>query len=210
MRHLASTALIMLCVNFMTRADILPPNSKWIAHVAKFENLDAYKDYVFYVYPRDLSRGKAGNSSVRVPESGEVAISGLNPLVARSGVYLYAIPRRLHGDDDRKPDDAWFDGKTEGVLKSVRLVNPIRSVPSSDKRTRIETKYRVEISAGLKITEIVPDAPGKNTGQSDEPSVNLASIQTEPSRSQLPWILGGTFTGLAMGCAIWLAVKKRV
>src|SRR5262245_32046370 len=103
MRRYFVATLAVIVAAAGSRADILPPGSKWIAHIAKFENAGDFKDYVFYVYPRDLDRGRPGNSTVRVPESGEVGISGFNPLAASQGIYVFAVPRKMLDKDDAPP-----------------------------------------------------------------------------------------------------------
>jgi hypothetical protein len=210
-----SFGLLVLLMAVPARADILPPESKWISHVARFEKLGDHPGYVFYVYPRDLGRGKPGNSSVRVPESGEVAISGLNPLAAREGVYLFAIPKELHGPLDQAPKEEWFEKKTEGVLKSGRLAYPVRSVSKSDKRDKIVTTYGVKIEKGeLKLTEIKPEPkPEAKPGEQPTGGPPLeadAAVSEARLQSRLPWIMGGSATGAALVCAAWLAVRKKV
>ncbi len=148
-------------------ADLLPPNSKRVSHVLRFENIKDYADYAFYVYPRDLARGKPGNSSVRVDDSGEVNYFG-NPLARRNGTYLYAIPRKLFKDDKQPPQEEWFEKPANGILKSERLVNQVRILPNSDPRTKIVTRYKIEIKDGLKLTQLAEEKPAKPAKPEEE------------------------------------------
>jgi hypothetical protein len=207
MRRFAPACIVVLAAVLPARADILPPNSKWVTHVARFTNIAEHREYVFYVYPRDLSRGHPGNSSVRVPESGEVAISGLNPLAAGGGVFLFAIPRTLHGLDTNVAKEEWFEGNVVGVLKSGPLVYPVRSLPSTDPRDRIVTSYRVEIKDGLKLVEAAP-----NPEQALLIEASSASVVPAESTGfrRWRWIGACAAAGLAIGFAAWIAVRKKV
>jgi hypothetical protein len=137
-------------------ADILAPGTKWVRHAARFENLADHPNYAFYVWPRDLDRGQAGNSTVKPNDKGEVDISGFNPLAygQSGGIFLFAVPKTLLEKPDAPPKEEWFSGKAEGVLKSERLAHPVRSLAANDPRDTIVTRYRVEIKDGkLKATE---------------------------------------------------------
>lgn len=203
-KRLAVLALLLLATPAW--ADILAPGSKWVKHVVQFEDLGKYRDYVFYVYPRDLSRGKPGNSSIRVPDSGEVSISGMNPLATRDGVYLFAVPSSLIKDKNAAPEEAWFEGKVAGVLKSPRLVQPIRALPRSDARNTIVTRYRVEIKDGLKLSEIKEE---QKAPPASRPGVEPLAISTD-APARWTWIVGGTFAGAALVSAAWLAARRKV
>jgi hypothetical protein len=203
----AAVTMAIFTVALFARADILPPNSKWISHVVRFENISDYSEYVFYVYPRDLHRGHPGNSSIRVPENGEVAISGLNPLVTGGGIFLFAVPRSIHGPDATTAKEEWFDGKTPGVLKSNPLAHPVRTVASSDARDRIVTKYRIDMKDGLKLDEIGPEPT-----TADVSVVSGPTIVSEEAGGfgRWRWIGVCAAAGLAIGFAVWLAVRKKV
>lgn len=199
---LALLAVIVMAAG--SRADILPPGSKWVTHVAKFENAGDFKEYVFYVYPRDLDRGQAGNSSVRVPASGEVAISGFNPLAAHRGIFLFAVPRKLLDKDDAPPKEAWFTDKTEGVLKAGPLSHAVRSVSKDDKRERLVTTYKIEMKDGMKLSEVQAE-PG-----AAKPEEQPQSYTVTMDGPRWHWILGGGFAGAALVTAVLLAVRRKV
>ncbi len=207
MRSVALVIVTVLAAASPVLADLLPPDSKWVTHVVRFENLADHTDYVFYVYPRDLNRGQAGNSSIRVPESGEVTISGINPLATAGGIFLFAIPRKIHGPDGAGPKEEWFDGKTPGVLKSNPLVHPTRALSKSDHRDRIVTTYRIDLNDVLKLEEVASAKAGDETSQSE----NVVSMTTEPSGFGLWRIVAAcAAAGMALGLGVWLAVRKKV
>ena len=55
--------------------------------------------------------------------------SGFNPLAYRGqGVFLFAVPKKMFAKPGDAPKDEWFDGTTDGVLKSGQLASPVRSV----------------------------------------------------------------------------------
>jgi hypothetical protein len=205
MRRIVAVLITAATLSSIAQADILPPGNKWIAHVAKFENAGGFKDYVFYVYPRDLSRARPGNSSIRVPESGEVAISGINPIALRDGIHLFAVPRKLLAKDDTPPKEEWFTEKSEGVLKAGPLVHPVRTVSSSDKREKIVTRYKIEIKDGsMKLTEVKPE-PSESKPEEE------AAVTTVPeTQSRWHWMIGGGFAGAALVTAVVLAVRRKV
>jgi hypothetical protein len=164
--------MLLLCLAAAdARGDVLPPGHKWADHRVRFENLAAYSDYAFFLYPRDLPRGNPGNSSVRVPAEGECGLGG-NPL-ARSmagGVFLYAVPRRLFANPDDPPKEEWFERPADGVLKSDPLVDDIRTVPETESRTRFRTVYRVTIADGKLVLDLVShDTPGTSGGPTAGP-----------------------------------------
>jgi hypothetical protein len=207
MRPIAFALSAALLAIGLARADILPPGGKWINHVAKFENVGDFTEYLFYVYPRDLHRGRPGNSSVRVPESGEVSIGGFNPLAAGGGIFLFAIPKKLHVDTESSPAEKWFTTEIAGVLKSKALVTPIRSVDRSDERDQIVTTYRIRIGQELELTEVA--------GESRQTAPTAVTRTTPIVVSGLfgrgwHWIVGGAATGAVLVCACWLAFRKKV
>jgi hypothetical protein len=204
-RQIVFAIAVILVTASLARADILPPGAKWANHVAKFDGIAKHQaDYVFYVYPRDIGRGQPGNSSVRVGESGEVGVSGLNPLaVAQAGgVFLFAIPKKLHGDE-KAPKDEWFEGKGDGVLKAKLPFQPVRQVNKSDKRDPIVTKCKLEIKENKMTLAVVPEE--KPTGKPGDVSTD---VEENYYGSMWQWIVGGGATGLALMSGLWLAVRS--
>ncbi len=118
-------------------ADVIPAGRKPVQHLVEFTNVAAFTNYHFFVYPRDLPRGRVANSSVTL-KGGVAQLSALNPLaVGRTkGAYLYAVPKELYRSAGYPRED-WFTNKVAGVLRSPRLVDPIRSLPASDPRDKI-------------------------------------------------------------------------
>jgi hypothetical protein len=161
---------LAFCAGFLTlllipiaQADLLPPGHRSVQHILRIDNIHDYPEYVFYVYPRDLPRGRPGNSSARVDDKGEANFAG-NPLARRKGAFLYAIPRTLFKDPTLPPEEEWFEKPAKGIFKSDPLVGQIRSVPVADPRKQILTRYRVAIKDGLKLTQV----PEEKTGQEEE------------------------------------------
>jgi hypothetical protein len=154
MRYFAGVAVVLVLAP-LSPADILPPGSKWVSHNARFENLKDFPDYVFYMGPchTDFERAYP-----RVGDNGEVGLGG-NPIAFGRGQFLFAVPKAVHGDLNRQPDKAWFEGKVEGVLKSEGLVRPIRSAPQSERRDHFLTRYSVAIADGKLTTTQLADEP---------------------------------------------------
>ena len=205
---------VILATAAFGRADILPPGSKWANHVAKFDGIAQYKgDYVFYIYPRDLARGQPGNTSIRVADSGEVGVSGMNPLATRDGIFLFALPKKLMGDE-KHPKEEWFEGKGEGVLKAELPFRPQRTTSKSDKREAIVTKCKLVIKESTMTLKVIPEEkPGTKSGE-EKPATKSGDVSTDVEEnyygSRWYWIFGGGATGLALVSGLWLALRKRV
>jgi hypothetical protein len=163
-RILAFVVLCLLATS--SRADLLPPGQKPVEHLIRIENIKAYPDHVFFIYPRDLDRGLPGNTSVRVGDNGEGSLSG-NPIARREGAFLYAIPRSLFTDKISVPREEWFQKPQAGILKSA-LVGQIRTVPVSDPRKRIVTRYEIEIKDNLKLTILKDEKKEEKTSSLGE------------------------------------------
>lgn len=78
-------------------------------------------------------------------KGGVADLGALNPLAVgrNNGAYLYAVSKELYSRTGYPLQD-WFTNKVAGVLRSPRLVDPIRSLPISDPRNKITTHYRIE------------------------------------------------------------------
>jgi hypothetical protein len=160
MRYTVAVAAAMAAAGPLA-ADVLPPGSKPVEHVAQFDNLRDFPGHVFFVWPRDLDRGRPGNSSLRVGEDGQVSL-GVNPLaVGRAGgLFLFAVPRPLLKEAGDTPREEWFEGKTPGVLKSGPLAAPVRSAPLSEPRSRFVTRYHVGLTKdALNVTVVSDERP---------------------------------------------------
>lgn len=161
MKILLTLASLGVLTWLPAQADIIPPGYKRVLHQVEFSNIAAFTNYQFFVYPRDLPRDLPGNSSVPVKD-GVVALSALNPLAVgmNHGVYLYAVPKELSAGGGQ-PLEAWFTNQTPGVLKSPRLVDPVSSLPETDRRDKILTRYRLEgLPAKLDLIKLeAPAAP---------------------------------------------------
>ena len=173
------------------RADIIGPGQKRVQHLVEFTNLSTFTNHHFLVYPRDLPRGHTGNSSVGVKD-GIVVMSALNPLavVRNGGAYLFAVPKDLYARTGY-PREEWFTNTFPGILKSPRLVDPIRALPISDPRLKIITRYRLE---GLpdKLDLIRVESPAPSPGQSKPLKKSEASA----------------LIGLSCAGAAWIAVAR--
>lgn len=168
MRHYLLASVLILVVASSVRADLLPPGQKPVQHLLRIENIKDFPDHYFFVYPRDLARKLPGNSSVRVNDQGEATLAG-NPLARRNGVFLYAIPHSLFTEKGQAPKEEWFEKPGEGILKSARLVDPIRTVSVKDPRRQIVTRYRIEIKEGLTLTLLKDE---KKAQQQEESAAN--------------------------------------
>lgn len=178
---------ILAVLALSARADNISPGYKPIRHVVEFTNLYTFTNYYFVVYPRDLPRGRIGNSSVGA-QSGSVVVSELNPLDVRQnrGVYLFAIPKTLYARTGY-PLEEWFTNKVPGVLKSPPLVPPIRSLPISDPRKEIVNRYRIE---GLpdKLDLVPVDSPAPSPGETRPLKKSEASALFSLSCAAAVWI----------------------
>jgi hypothetical protein len=160
-----AAALVTLLTGLARTAqgDVVAPGYKFVRHDAVFENVNDFPEYVFFVWPRDISRDQPGNSSVRVAATGEATLGG-NPLARaqHGGPFLFAVPKGLFGGDPSQPPrDEWFENPTEGVLKSAALVPEIRSAPLWEPRDRFVTRYRIAIQDGrLDATLLSHEQPG--------------------------------------------------
>jgi len=193
---------LLLAIPTVTMADMIPPGQKWVSHVAIFENTAEFRDYVFFVWPRDLSRGAPGNSSVRVNENGETGLGG-NPLARAEagGLFLVAIPKKLFGDDiNAPPKDEWFEGMGEGVLKSPPLPREIRSAPESEPRDKFVSRFVVKLdSKEGKLDAILLSE--------ERPSVSVpVEAKPESSRQMIAIGLGVAALLLVVG---WLGVRMK-
>jgi hypothetical protein len=182
---------ILAVLGLSARADIIGPGQKRIEHVVEFTNLSTFTNYYFLVYPRDVPRGLTGNSSVGVKD-GVVSLSALNPLAVgrNGGAYLFAIPKDLYARTGY-PREEWFTNKVPGILKSPRLVDPIRALPISDPRQKIITRYRVE---GL------PDQLDLIRVESPAPSPGASKPLKKSEASAL--------IGLSCVGAAWIAIAQ--
>jgi len=169
------------------RADIISPGYKPIQHVVVFTNLYTFTNYYFVVYPRDSQSGISSNSSMG-EQAGFVVLNALNPSAVRQnrGFYLFAIPKALYARTGY-PLEEWFTNKVPGVLKSPRLVDPIRALPISDPRQKIVNRYRIE---GLpdKLDLIPVDSPAPSPGESKPLKKSEASALFSLSCAAAVWI----------------------
>jgi hypothetical protein len=163
---LSLTAALLTLLTGLARTaqgDMVAPGYKFVRHDAVFESVNDYPEYVFFVWPRDISRDQPGNSSVRVAPTGEATLGG-NPLARaqHGGPFLFAVPKGLFGEDPSQPPrDEWFENPTAGVLKSAALVPEIRSAPLWEPRDRFVTRYRIAIQDGtLETTLVSHEQPG--------------------------------------------------
>lgn len=182
---------ILAVLGLSARADIIGSGQKWVEHVVEFTNISTFTNYYFLVYPRDLPRGITGNSSVGVKDS-VVVLSALNPsAVGRNGgAYLFAVPKDLYARTGY-PHEEWFTNTVPGILKSPRLVDPIRALPVSDSRQKIITRYRLE---GLpdKLDLIRVDSPASKPGE------------TKPLKKAE----ASALLGLSCAAASWIAIVR--
>ena len=169
------------------RADIVSSGRTFIQHVVVFTNLYTFTNYYFVVYPRDWQSGISSNSSMG-EQAGFVELSALNPLAVgrNGGVYLFAIPKTLYAHTGY-PLEEWFTNKVPGVLKSPRLVDPIRALPISDPRQKIVNRYRIE---GLpdKLDLVPVDSPALSPGESKPLKKSEASALFSLSCAAAVWI----------------------
>jgi hypothetical protein len=199
MRYLF-TLLSALAAAAPVAADVLPPGSKWVQDVAQFDNFRDYPAHVFFVWPRDLDRGRPGNSSLRVGGDGQVSL-GVNPLAAgrAGGLFLFAVPSEMLERADGVPREEWFEGKTPGVLKSGPLATPVRSAPLSEPRSRFVTRYHVGMTKDALDLSVV----------SDERPAHAAPASA-PGGPAPAWVTPALGAGAAVTAALTGLVIARV
>jgi hypothetical protein len=164
------------------RADILPPGSKWAHHEAQFENFKDHPDYVFYVGPRHTDFARA---YPRLTDEGKVDLTNSNPLAYRGGMFLFAVPKSVKGE----PEEAWFEGKVAGVLKSEPLVYPIRSAPIGG-RDHFLTRYTIAIADGkLTLTQLPDEQPGTSVAAGQPGRVEGGDMPAEEGSPR--WMIAG-------------------
>ena len=121
-----------------------------------------------------------------------MGVSGLNPLATRDGIFLFAIPKKLHGDE-KTPKEEWFEGKGEGVLKAQLPFHPTRSVSKSDKRDKIATPCKLEIKDGkLTLTLIKEDKPAAKPGRPERGKGGRADTRGKGAKTSTPRKAGGS------------------
>jgi hypothetical protein len=200
--------LLGLLVVNEAQADILPPGTKWVRHDVVFEGVKDHPEYVFFLWPRDLPRGQPGNSSVRLSPDGEATLGG-NPLARaqHGGPFLFAMPVKLFGDNPSgPPQDDWFEGKGEGVLKSEALVGEIRSAPVSEPRERFVTHYHITIKDGkLETTLLSHETPGS----ASTPASTSAAVPVPNWKGLI--VVGGGLAALvvALGLIVVWLLRSR-
>ena len=175
----------------LVSADIIPTGYKRVQHLVEFSHFSAFTNYHFFLYPRDLPRDMPGNSSVLVKD-GVAELSSLNPLAVgmNGGVYLYAFPRES-GARVGYPLEDWFTNQTGTQLKSPRLVDPVRSLPNSDPRQQLITRYRIE---GL---------PGKLNLINLDASTPPPKVRPTLKKSEVALLLVLTGIGVASFFGAW-------
>jgi hypothetical protein len=130
-------------------ADNQPAGARPAKHLLIFKNVGEFPEYLFYVCPDELQPGK---SAIRVPESGQVAISELDPAATNQEIFLFAVPKKLLAKADDPPNVEWFGGEFAGVLKSKLLVDPDRRVDQIDGSKMLVTEYLLTINDGLSVS----------------------------------------------------------
>jgi hypothetical protein len=196
---------VLAVLGVSARGDILGPGQRRVEHLVEFTNLSTFTNYHFLVYPRDLPRGHIGNSTVGVKD-GVVVLSALNPLaVGRNrGAYLFAVPKDLYARTGY-PREEWFTNTFPGILRSPRLVDPIRALPISDPRQKIITRYRVE---GLpdKLDLIRVESLAPSPGEGEPLKKSKASALVGLSCAGAAWIVITQFRRRSARVA-WLSHK---
>jgi hypothetical protein len=147
---LSASTTVFLASQGLTRADILLPDSKFVAHKIKFENLQKYQeDYKFFFYPLNDTVGQRGLSiQNELNKTGIVHVSGISPVAigTTKGMYLVAVPRNMLNDKGSVALEV-LKNPPAGVLKSKELVSQIRAVNKKDK-DEFWTIYSVKINNG--------------------------------------------------------------
>lgn len=145
---LSASATVYLVSQAHTRADILLPDSKFVAHKIRFENLQKYQnDYKFFFFPLNDTVGQRGMSiQDELNKTGIVHVSGISPVAVAKGMYLVAVPRNMLNDKGSVALEV-LENPPAGVLKSKELVRQIRAVNKNDK-DEFWTIYSVKISNG--------------------------------------------------------------
>jgi hypothetical protein len=120
--------------------------------------------------------------------------------VARAGgLFLFAVPRRLHATVDGPPREEWFTGKAPEVLKSAPLVRPKRTVNVADAADRIETLYRIDLAKGLQVTL---------TGEKKWSGGQLLPGPAEDRPSIFRWYFAGGAAAVALIALVVVAWRR--
>jgi hypothetical protein len=188
-------------------ADVLPPGSKPVSHVARFENLDDYPDYTFYLKSRGRHRQAKEEREKADPDSrialapltagGESSMNG-NPIEGPK--VLFAVPKKLR--DKAQPLAAWFDGDHPDVL-TAELGHGRRAAPLIERSNKFTTTYHVSIADGRLTAQAVKeegDAPpeqGAVDGPADE----------EPGLKRA--VIGGALAIAALAIGLFIYFRRQ-
>jgi hypothetical protein len=200
--------LILFLFPLTLKADLLPPNTKWVSHQLKIENIKDLSDYVFFIYPRDENRNKPGNSSVRLDDKGVGSMSG-NPYARRNGgPYLYAIEKKLFKDLKDPPQEEWFEKETAGVYKA-EIVREIRTISKDDKRTELWTIYKAEIKDKKLKLELINDDKPEIPAKKKERNIKEPTDE-EVTEDRINWtfVSAGVAGSLAIGCLVIFLIRR--
>ena len=178
-------------------ADVLPPNARWVSHRVRFENLNDFPDYVFFLGAEGFGPPDQPRKLVvrQLNANGEASMNH-NPMEGNWS--LYAVPRSLHDDPAAEPPQEVF--QADGVLKSSALVGQIRTAPLGEKRDTFWVAYRVGIDerGKLQLSPVRHDVP-------DAPSAPEAGVPEGDSRR---WFYAAGFGALAVLLVLWLLIGK--
>lgn len=195
MRALAAIVMLVAVLSPI-RADNQPAAAEPAKQLLVFKNVGEFPEYSFYVCRADLQDGK---SAIRVPESGQITISNIDP-AARQAIFLFAVPNKLLAKPNDPPRVEWFSGDFPGVLKSKPLVGFV-SNSGSDERVPAGI-FWISFENELIVTKL-ESAPATFTAPQVEIERAIA-YGLVSSVDRRIWIVGGSMIGIAVVLAFWL------
>ena len=167
-------AFATLSLAASVRADIADPNTKYITHLVRFENLNRYaKQYKFYLVAYAPGSTKRIISADPIPASGEIRTSNY---YRHNRLYLGALPTAVK----TTPTTAAFEKPTNGAMITADPIERRSSVPRSEPHDTYLTRYKVAIvvmhgdkdrppttklSLALVSSGWADDAPGEETAR---------------------------------------------
>jgi hypothetical protein len=189
--------LLALCLALIglsrASADVpLPPDLKYVTPRVRFEGVDKYADYVFYLkyYSGQGNPYASPPKYIEVKNTDAFDMTGGRRLVS---VQLFAVARedaaRLLAKDSSL---AWLSDKTPGLVVAS-VIAPSTTAPASVKEVPVTT-YRVTLADGkLTVEKVAADKK-----------------RTEAPADRLPLVVVGTALAASLALfGLWLARRRR-
>jgi hypothetical protein len=195
MRRLTLLALCLaLAAASLASADVpLPPDVKYVTPRVRFEGIDKYADYVFFLkyYSGQGNPFASPPKYIEVKNTEAFDMTGGRRIV---NVQLFAVAREDAAKLQAKDASlAWLSDKTPGVVVAS-VIAPSTTAPASVKEVAVTT-YRVKLEEGKLTVEKLP-ADKKRT--------------EAPAGDRLPLAIIGTALAASLALfGLWLARRRR-